>query len=190
MKIFIYLVIIILSIYSCKKQDETLKKTSPLTSKKTIKVYSNEQIRVLVDSLKYDYDGDGSNDFESDIAIKIKQIGKPSVPYLLQKLDDTTRTQKHFLFSFETYAVGDVAKLYLWHIIGSEDWLNPSEEEIIKKISPKTFEYYEKDSAFDQYDQYDYFIRNSHLKMSEQQRRQKYKEEFIKALNKDLIKTD
>ena len=199
MKIYTYLVIVFLFIFSCQEQT----KNTVFDKKEITKVYSKQELQQLVNSLKYDYDGSGNNDFESDsdIAIKIKHIGKPTISYLLEKLDDTTATKKQILFSTEKYAVGDVARLYLWQIIGSDNWLKPTEDEIINKILPNIIQQYRKDTVIVHSkdsiaskavntDLYDYFIHNGNYKMPEQERRKRYKEEFIKALNKDLLNTD
>lgn len=197
MKIYTYLVIVFLFIFSCQEQT----KNTVFDKKEITKVYSKQELQQLVDSLKYDYDGSGNNDFESDIAIKIKHIGKPTISYLLEKFDDTTATKKQILFSTEKYAVGDVARLYLWQIIGSDNWLKPTEDEIINKILPNIIQQYRKDTVIVyskdsiaskavNTDLYDYFIHNGNYKMPEQERRKRYKEEFIKALNKDLLNTD
>ena len=77
-------------------------------------------------------------------------------------------------------------------------FLHPSEEMIIDKIIPTIVAQYKKDTIFNEKDRtrntsmnlYNYFIHNENYKMSEQERRRRYKEEFTKALNKDLLKPE
>lgn len=168
-------------------------------STKDIRV-SNSQYKIeyqnLIDSLKYDYDGRNA-DYRSHLQQKVIAIGKPIIPFLLEKLDDTTKTQKFMNMHGINTAVGDNARSYIYDIYYNIKWsqykdlnelnrnfLNPSEEEILIKIMPDIKKY--ENSA--NINLYWIYIYNSENKMPEQERRERYKEEFIKALNKDLLK--
>lgn len=204
MKIILLCFVFITFTTACIRQRSIHKHTE------TDSKYQDIELQQLADSLKYDYNGNNS-DYNSHIQLKIVSIGKPIIPYLIEKLDDTMKTKKNLLFSQEHYAVGDVARMYIWQIYYNIYWekynnltslrkyfLNPSEEEIIVKIVPDIRHYYEQDTItiFNKDGSYtkgtnltfyDYFMRSEKLEMSEIERRKKYKNEFINSLNKILL---
>jgi len=192
----IVLLAIIFLLFSCNGQEKKGKDLTdndrkiPATNKK----YTQQQMLQIVDSIKYDYDGNG-DDYVSDFERKIVALDKAVVPLLLEKLDDTTSTKKIVPLIGPYYKVGDRAYDYISQIYintakktKSENYyfLTPSEEAILINIMPNIKKYRNPDNR----GLYWIYMYNTENKMSELERRKRYKEEFIKALNKDLLKPE